>query len=132
MVVLCSTFHRVILFLGCTTWRGLPSDLSSTCSVCFASAACRPAYVLARTCSVRKVTFVVDRTRDELSDIPDELEMVSAFKSFLFFCFCFFCRGDYSMRVRLIDGFVFECFFLCHWVRWCGGRVPSRALFQSA
>ena len=30
--IVCSTFHRVILFLGCTTWRGLPSDLSSTCS----------------------------------------------------------------------------------------------------
>ena len=90
MVVLCSTFHRVILFLGCTTSRGLPSDLSSTCLVCFAIAACRPDYVLARTCSVRMVTYVVDRKRDEVSDIRDELEMV--------------------MRVRLIDGFVFECF----------------------
>ena len=39
---------------------------------------------------MRMVTYVVDRKRDEVSDIRDELEMV--------------------MRVRLIDGFVFECF----------------------
>ena len=79
--------HVVILFLGCTTSRGLPSDLFSTCLVCFASAACRPAYILARTCSVRMVTFVVDRKRDEDSDIRDELEMLSAFKSFHLFFF---------------------------------------------
>ena len=60
---------------------------------------------MARTCSVRMITLVIDRTRDEVNDIRDELEMVSAFKSFHFFC-----RVDYSMRVRLTDGFVFECF----------------------
>ena len=53
--------------------------------LCFAIAACQPAYVLARTCSVRMVTLIIDRTRDEVNDIRYELEMVSAFKSFHFF-----------------------------------------------
>ena len=61
---------------------------------------------------MRMVTYVVDRKRDEVSDIRDELEMVSA------------CAVDRRFCLRV--------FFCCDRVRWCGGRVPLRALFQSA
>ena len=71
--------------------EGCHQTFLQTCLVCFAIAACRPAYVLARTCSVRMVTYVVDRKRDAVSDIRDELEMV--------------------MCVWLIDGFVYRVFF---------------------
>ena len=107
MVVLCSTFHWVTLVLGCTTSRGSPSHslFFTVFGYSSRSPPANPPTSWREHVQSAWLHSLLTEQGDEVNDIRDELEMVSAFKSFHVFC-----RADYSMRVRLTDGFVFERF----------------------